>query len=459
MRRLRLAAGDTFRSLHIRNYRLFFVGQLTSQAGTWMQMVAVIWVTLQLTDSGFALGLVSAAQFLPVLVFGAWGGVIADRVDHLRFMLATQMAFTLISAAFAGLILTDRLNIWAIYALSLAFGFVTAMDNPVRRTLVVDLVGPDDVPNAVALNSSLMTGSRVIGPSIAGALITGVGVEWCFIVNFLTYLAVLFALARMDRSTIRSSPKIAKSDGQLREGFRYVWNEPKLRLPILLLAIVGTLAFEFQVTLPLFAERTLGGNDTTFTWLYSVMSLGSMVGALSIARRRDVSTQLLAWSAIWLGVSMGLLALAPNFVLALIAVVPVGVATIVMISGANAVVQLRATPEMRGRVLALTAVVFIGSTPIGGPIAGWVSERFGASAGIWLGAVASLAAGVWTLRELNRLGITPPHLEQSETERSADDPASSFAPAGARPPHPLRAVDAGSHSGSPARSSSRRPRS
>lgn len=411
MNRLRFAAGDTFRSLRIRNFRLFFLGQLTSQAGTWMQMIAVVWVVLQRTDDGVALGLVSAAQFLPVLVFGAWGGVIADRVDHHRFMLGTQVAFTVISAAFAGLILTDRLNIWAIYVLSLAFGFVTAMDNPVRRTLVVDLVGADDVPNAVALNSSLMTGSRVLGPAVAGVLIAGVGVEWCFIVNFVTYLAVLVALAAMDRSKIRSSPKIARSGGQLRDGFRYVWREPTLRLPIVLLAVVGTLAFEFQVTLPLFAERALGGNDTTFTWLYSIMSLGSMLGALSIARRRDVSTHLLAWSAIWLGASMALLALAPNFVLALIAVIPVGVATIVMISGANSVVQLRATPEMRGRVLALTAVVFIGSTPIGGPIAGWVSERFGASAGIWLGAVASFLAGLWTLRELKRLGIAPPHLE------------------------------------------------
>lgn len=416
MTRLRFAAGDTFRSLRIRNYRLFFVGQLTSQAGTWMQMVAVIWVVLQLTDDGVALGLVTAAQFLPVLVFGAWGGVVADRVDHHRFMIGTQVAFTVISAAFAGLILTDRLNIWAIYVLSAAFGFVTAMDNPVRRTLVVDLVGTEDVPNAVALNSSLMTGSRVVGPSVAGALITGVGVEWCFIVNFATYLAVLFALLRMDRSQIRSSPKVARTGGQLREGLRYVWTEPRLRLPVVLLAVVGTLAFEFQVTLPLFAERALGGDDTTFTWLYSVMSFGSVVGALSIARRRDVSTHLLAWAAIWLGVSMGLLALAPNFVLALLAVIPVGVATIVMISGANAVVQLRATPEMRGRVLALTAVVFIGSTPIGGPIAGWVSEHFGAPAGIWLGAVASALAGLWTLRELRRLGIQPPHLEADDVE-------------------------------------------
>ncbi len=420
MTRLRFAAGDTFRSLRIRNYRLFFAGQLVSQAGTWMQMIAVIWVVLRLTDDGLVLGLVTASQFLPVLLFGAWGGVIADRVDHHRFMLLTQAAFTVIAAAFVGLVFTDRLGIPAIFVLSTLFGFVTAMDNPVRRTLVVDLVGQEDVPNAVALNSSLMTGSRVIGPSVAGALITGVGVEWCFAVNAVTYLAVLVALARMDRSKIRSSPKVAKASGQLREGFRYVWSEPRLKLPILLMAVVGTLAFEFQVTLPLFAERALDGGATTFTLLYSLMSLGSVVGALAIARRRDVSTHLLAWSAIWLGVAMGLLALSPNVLFAMIAVIPVGVATIVLISGANSVIQLRATPEMRGRALALTAVVFLGSTPIGGPIAGWVSENFGAAAGIWLGAVASVIAGALVLRELARLGIQPPHVDASLAAEPAE---------------------------------------
>lgn len=419
MTRLRLAAGDMFRSLRIRNYRLFFVGQLVSQAGTWMQMVAVIWLVLRLTDDGFALGLVTAAQFLPVLLFGAWGGVVTDRVDHHRFMVWTQAAFTVISAAFAGLVLTDRLGLTAIFALSTAYGVVTALDNPVRRILVVDLVADKDVPNAVALNSSLMTASRVIGPAVAGVLISGVGVEWCFVTNFVTYLAVLFALARMDRSTIQPSPRVTRASGQLREGIRYVWREPRLRLPLVLLAVVGTLAFEFQVTLPLFAERALGGDSTTFTYLYSLMSLGSVIGALSIARRRDVSTHLLAWAAIWLGVTMGLLAVAPNFVLAAIAVMPVGAATVVMISGANTVIQLQAVPEMRGRALALTTVVFIGSTPIGGPITGWVSEHLGAAAGIWLGAVASGMAGLWTLRKLHRLGIQPSDGDPAEARHRA----------------------------------------
>ncbi len=411
MTRLQVFASDTFRSLRVRNYRLFFLGQLTSQAGTWMQMIAVVYVVLQLTDSGVALGLVTAAQFLPVLLVGAWAGVVADRVDHHRFMLATQAGFTVVAAGFAALALTDALTVPAIYALSVAFGLLTALDNPVRRALVAELVAIEDVPNAVGLNSSLMTGSRVIGPAVAGALITGVGVEWCFVVNLVTYVAVLVALTRMDRDEIRASPRVVRGKGQLREGLRYVWAEPRLRLPMILLAVIGTLAFEFQVTLPLLAERALGGDDTSFTVLYSLMSLGSLVGALAVARRTDVSTHLLAKAALWLGASMAALALSPSILVASIAVIPVGVATIFLISGTNSVIQLRAKPEMRGRALALTAVVFIGSTPIGGPIAGWVSEQAGATAGIWLGAAASVAVGAWALLELRRLGIQPPAVE------------------------------------------------
>lgn len=409
------ATGDTFRSLRVRNYRLFFVGQLVSQAGTWMQMIAVVYAVLQITDDGFALGLATAAQFLPVLLLGAWGGVVADRVDHHRFMVWTQVAFTVVAAAFTVLAFTDRLGLVALYGLSALFGVATALDNPVRRALVVDLVADADVPNAVALNSSLMTGSRVIGPAAAGLLISGAGVEWCFAVNLATYLAVIVALVRMDRSAIRESPQVARGAGQLREGLRYVWGEPRLRLPILLLTVIGTLAFEFQVTLPLLAERALGGDDTSFTLLYSLMSAGSVAGALGLARRRSVSTEMLARNALWLGLAMAVLAASPNLTFAAVAVVPVGVTTIVMISGANAVVQLRAAPEMRGRVLALTAVVFLGSTPIGGPVVGWVSEHLGPTAGIWTGAVASILAGLWVLRELRRLAVRPPAAEPART--------------------------------------------
>jgi predicted MFS family arabinose efflux permease len=254
-----------------------------------------------------------------------------------------------------------------------------------------------------------MTGSRVVGPAVGGVLITTVGPDWCFAFNGVTYVAVLIALLRIDRSQLRSPPRVIRAKGQLREGFRYVWSTPELRLPLILLSVIGTLAFEFQVTLPLLAERTFGGDAGTFTMLYSAMSAGSLVGALMVARRTDADTRYLARSALALGASMAVLAAAPNQWLALVAVVPVGLTSIFLISGSNAVIQLRADPSMRGRALALTAVVFLGSTPIGGPIAGAVSEHLGARAGIVLGAVASALAGAWTLRALSRLPDAPGH--------------------------------------------------
>lgn len=404
-RRLLTATKDTFRSLGTRNFRLFFLGQLVSQTGTWVQSVAIIWVVLQLTGDGVALGLATAAQFLPVLVLGAWAGVVSDRVDRHRFLLGTQAAFALVALAFSALTFTDRLTLPAIYALSALFGVVTALDNPARRSLVVEMVSERDIPNAVGLNSALMTGSRVAGPAIGGVLITTVGPDWCFAFNGVTYVAVLIALARIDRSQLRSPPRVVRAKGQLREGFRYVWSTPELRLPLVLLAVIGTLAFEFQVTLPLLAERTFGGGAGTFTMLYSAMSAGSLAGALLVARRTDADTRFLARSALALGASMALLAVAPNEWFALAAVVPVGLTSIFLISGSNTVIQLRADPSMRGRALALTAVVFLGSTPIGGPIAGAVGEHLGARAGIVLGAVASVLAGLWTLRALSRLPV------------------------------------------------------
>lgn len=403
-----MTLGDTFRSLRTRNFRLFFCGQIVSQSGTWMQSVAIIWVVLQLTDDGFALGLATAAQFLPVLVFGAWAGVVADRVDRHRFLIVTQSAFAVVALGFTVLAFTGAANLPAIYGLSALFGLVTALDNPSRRSLVVEMVAERDVPNAVGLNSALMTSSRVIGPAIAGVLITTVGAQWCFLVNTITYAAVLAALVRIDRTALRSPPRVVRGRGQLREGFRYVWSTPELKLPLVLLAVIGTLAFEFQVTLPLLAERTFDGGAGTFTLLYSSMSAGSVVGALLIARRTDADTAFLARSAGALAVAMALLAVAPNQWFALAAIVPVGLTSILLISGSNTVINLHADPSMRGRALALTAVVFLGSTPIGGPIAGAVSEHFGARAGIALGALAAGGAAVWTVRSLGRLAPETP---------------------------------------------------
>jgi len=402
--RLRLATHDTLSSLRHRNFRLFFGGQLISQTGTWMQSVALVWLVLSLTGRGVALGLVVAAQFLPVLVLGAWAGVLADRVDRHHMMIATQSAFTVLAVVFTTLVLTGTATIGLIYALSLVFGVINAIDNPSRRALVTELVPLRDVANAVGLNSAIMTGARVIGPAAAGAVIAGPGVGWAFAANAVTYLFVIVALLRMDRSQFRPTPRVARAKGQLREGLRYAWRTPQMRLPLMLVAIIGVLTFEFPVTLPLLAERTFRGDATTFTTLYSVMSIGSVAGALTVARRSRISLQFLVSAAAGLAVATAVLGLAPTLHVAFAAVPAVGFTSIALISGANAIVQLDADPAMRGRVLALYSVVFLGAQPIGGPIIGWVSEQLNVRAGILVGSIAAASAAAWTLREMRRTG-------------------------------------------------------
>lgn len=404
---VREAAGTTFRSLGVRNFRLYFIGQFISQAGTWMQMVALTWVVFTLTDSGVALGLVTAAQFLPVLLLGAWGGVLADRVERRKFMLGAQIAFTVVAGIIAALMVLDRLTVPWIYVLSVVLGVLTAVDNPTRRSLVGDLVEGENVANAVALHSAMMTGSRVVGPAIAGVLIATVGVAWCFIINTASYFVVIGALLLMNPEHIRPAPRVDRARGQLVDGLRYVWSQPNLRHTIVMLAVIGTLAFEYQVTLPLLAERTLGAGAGGFTMLYSAMSAGSVIGALSMARRGGVDLPFLRRAGWGLVAATVALSAAPNLAVALVAVVFVGATTISLVAGANALIQLEADARMRGRALALTTVVFLGSTPIGGPIAGAISEWYGPRAGLLLGAVGAALVVLWSASRQHELA-TPP---------------------------------------------------
>lgn len=428
-RRLKLAAGETFRSLHSRNFRLFFVGQMVSQAGTWMEMVAVTWVVLQLTDSGIALGLVTATRFAPLLFLGPWGGVLSDRVDRHKLMLVTQCCFATLATALAVLVVTDHITVGLLFGYTSIFGVLTALDSPARRSLVAELVEPDEIGNAVGLNSALMTAARTVGPAVAGAILAGPGETWCFVANAASYLVIVGALARMDRSALHAAPLVAKAKGQLREGFRYVWTTPELLLPLVLAAVVGTLAFNYQVTLPLFAERTLDGDATTFTWLYATMSLGSVAGALTVARRRDLSVAFLVTGGAGMTAATVALSLAPTTPIALIAAVPLGFTSLMLISGTNAVVQLKADPAMRGRVLALVSMVFLGSTPIGGPIVGWISEAFDARAGLLIGGVATGLATAWTARRLRqaRAGQIDDDATPASTDAVAPTPAEAAA--------------------------------
>lgn len=402
MTRLRLATHDTFRSLGIRNFRLFFGGQMISQIGNWLTLIAQTLLVLKLTDSGVALGLLAAAQFGPVLLFGAFAGLIADRTDKRKLLFGIQAFAMVQSFALASLAFMDSPPVWAIYVIAAFGGLATAFDNPARRSFVVELVPETEITNAVSLNSALMTGSRVIGPALGGLLVATVGFGWAFVVDGLTYLAVLAGLYLIDPTAVRRPPVAARGRGQVREGLRYAWSVTELRVPLIMMAIIGTLAFNFATVLPLFAVRDLGGDDLTFSLLMSVVSVGSVVGALAAARRTDVGVRTVSTSATAFGVSMLVLAASPNTPIAFLVGVALGLTSITFMTTSTAIVQLRAEPTMRGRVLALQAIVFLGSTPIGGPILGVVSEQLGARWGLVLGGAATIGAGLYGLATIRR---------------------------------------------------------
>lgn len=419
MSRLSVATSDTFRSLRSRNFKLFFGGQLISQIGNWLTMVALTLLVLRITDSGVALGLLAVFQFGPVLVFGPWAGLIADRSDKRKLLMIVQTVAMVQSFALGALAFLDHPPLGWLYAVALVGGFATAFDNPARRAFVVEMVPTTDVNNAVSLNSAVMTSSRVFGPALAGLLVTTVGFGWAFIVDALSYLAVLWALWAMRPAELNRSAPAARAKGQIRAGLRYTASVRNLWVPLVMMAIVGTLAFNFQVVFPLFVTRDIGGDDTTFTILLSIVSLGSLGGALATARRKHIDIRLVGLSALAFGASLTAMALAPNLAVLLPTGILVGVGSIAFLTSSTAIVQVQADPSMRGRVLALQAMVFLGSTPVGGPILGWICDAFGARYAIGVGAVGCFVAGGWGLAMARRdsgESVTPAEAKISVAE-------------------------------------------
>ena len=403
MRSLRAASRETFQSLHVRNFRLFFGGQGISQVGNWLTLVAQTLLVLKLTDSGVALGILGAAQFGPVLVLGAWAGLVADRSDKRKLLMIVQTIAMLQSFTLAALAFSGHPPVASIYAVALVGGITVAFDNPARRAFVVEMVPEEDMQNAVSLNSALMTSARVVGPALAGLLVVTVGFGWCFLTDGLSYIAVLIALYMMRTSELRPAPVTPKAKGQVRAGLRYARRVPQLWVPLLMMAVVGTLSYNFQTVFPLLVTRSLGGTDTTFTLLFSVVSVGALVGALRTARRKSIDVRAVAVAALNYGAAMTLMTFAPNQWLAFVIGLYLGMASITFLVASTAIVQIESAPEMRGRVLALQAMLFLGSTPIGAPIVGWVSQQFGARYGVALGAAAALGAGAWGLWKARRV--------------------------------------------------------
>jgi len=381
-------------SLSIPNYRRFFAGQAVSVSGNWMQNVAAMWLVLHLTGSGTAVGLTAAAQFLPLLLVGAWGGLLADRIPKRRLLSVTQVLLALPPLALFALVATGAIEAWMVITLVFLGGVVTALDNPARQSFVAEIVGPDRVVNAVALNSVLVHGSRIAGPGLAAAIIAVGGVGPCFALNALSYAAMLVALRRMDPRALQPAPPARRESGQLREALRYVAATPGLRLPLAMMAVIGTLSFNFPTVLPLLARYTFDGTASAYAALTSALAAGSIIGALAMGSRGRVDPRFLVGAALAFGALTLAAAATPTFALMLVALVATGIASVSFSAGTNSAVQLTAEPEMRGRVMALYSIVFIGSTPIGAPIVGWLAETLDPRAGLALGGLAALLTGL-----------------------------------------------------------------
>jgi MFS family permease len=388
------ALDRTFTSLRVPNYRRYFTGQVISISGNWMQMVAEMWLVVQLTGNGLAVGIAPALQFLPILLFGGLGGVLADRMPKRRLLMMTQAAMAIPALTLWGLTLAGSIDLWMVYLLVLCRGAVTAIDNPARQSFVTELVGRDRTVNAVALNSVLVHTARIVGPAAAGGVIAGFGVGTCFLLNSLTFIAMLIALYRMDPARLHTPKMAERQKGELRLAWAYVGSTPALYIPLAMMALVGTLSFNFQVLLPLFADFTWHGTAATYALLTSSMAVGSVCGALAAGARGTVSARLLVFSSFAFGVLLLAAAVAPTLPLQVAALVPLGAVSVTFASGVNSTLQLEVTPEMRGRVMALYSVVFLGSTPIGAPLVGWLAEVWGPRAGLVVGALAALIAAV-----------------------------------------------------------------
>lgn len=402
---LERAARRTFHSLRTRNFRLYFIGQVISGTGGWMQLFAQSWLVFRLTHDATPIGITLGLQFAPMLVIGAWAGVIVDRLDKRRLLIVTAAAAGVLALILGLITLVGAVEVWMVYVLALALGIVTVFDNPGRRAFVAEMVPAADVANAVGLNSTVFTSARIIGPAVGGMVIAGVGVSWCFLFNAVSFLAVIWALAAMDPKHLRPSIPLPRARRQLRDGLRYAWHNAPVRTALLLTAIIGMFTFNYQVVLlPLVRHEFHRGAAMVGT-LLALMAIGSLVGALWVAHHSRASSRVMVMSTAAIGVTMAAAAAAPSLGVLMVVLPPVGVSTMVMVAMSTAVCQEETAPEYRGRVMALFGMAFLGSTPIGAPIVGWVSDALGARAGLWIGAITALGAGLAAFHRRDRVDV------------------------------------------------------
>ncbi|MGH3327957.1 MAG: MFS transporter [Streptomycetales bacterium] len=400
----------TFRSLEVRNYRLFLGGQVVSNTGTWMQRVGQDWLVLQLTHSGAAVGVTTGLQFLPLLLFGLWGGVLADRYPKRRLLVVTQASMGLLALALGVLAVTGLVQVWHVYLLAFGLGMATAVDNPTRQAFVVEMVGHHELPNAVGLNSATFNMARIVGPAVAGFLIVLAGTGQVFLINALSYAAVIAGLLAIRERELFAPTHTGRRAGQLREALRYVRGRPDLLLPIVIVGFVGTFGFNFQMMTALFAKGVFHEGAESYGLLSTALAVGSFMGALLAARRGRPRRRLVVLAAISFGFLEAAAAFMPTYETFMALLVPTGVAALTMSTAANSTVQLGVSPDMRGRVMGLYMLVFLGGTPLGAPLMGWLAEVLDPRWSLFTGGVLSAAAALvatWLLARRGGMVIRP----------------------------------------------------
>jgi MFS family permease len=386
---------SSFSSLKIRNFRLYFIGQLVSNTGNWLTNVAIILLVLKITHSGLDVGILAACSYGPILLLTAWAGAVVDNTNKRQILLLTQTLEMLQSFGLAALAFMRHPPLFGLFSLAILGGVFLAFDNPVRRSLVSEMVPKDEVPNAVTLYGIITNGSRVLGPALAGVLVTTIGYGWGFTADALSYLVAIFFIFRMRTHELYLRPVGEKVKSTVRDGIRYIRSMPELWVTFIMLAVIGIFSYNFTVSLPLLVTKGLHGSTGTFTFLYSVFSLGSVLGALLIAKRRLVQLKHVVIGALTLGVALLILGMVPNSSFAIPAGFLLGVTSILYITATTTVMQTQSRPEMLGRILALQTVLMFGTTPVGGPLLGWLSDVKGGRAPILLGGLGALAAGLF----------------------------------------------------------------
>jgi MFS family permease len=401
--KLRQMTSRTFVSLRVRNFRLYFIGQGISISGTWMQSVALGWLVVSFAHfSPIDLGITIALPFLPMLLFGPFGGVVVDRSDKRKVLYTTQSVAGLLALALGILVTTHHVALPAIWAVAALLGMVNLFDNPARQSFVQEMVGKDLLPNAVSLNSALINMGRIIGPALSAVLIASISIAACFFVNAASYVAVIIALALMRRAEIARIRTVERAKGQVRAGLRYAWGHREIRNVLTAVTVVGMFAFNFTVTLPIFVKSVLHGTATDYAFVTCAFGFGAVLGGLYVAHRSRPTRPLLTSLAVGFGALMAVVALAPSVLVTCVALVPMGFASLAFVSTANTTLQLHSAEEMRGRVMSLYAMGFLGTTPIGALLISVIIDASSARVALGVGAVATVAAGVFlwlTMRE------------------------------------------------------------